>query len=66
MSLVKFYHIVIFKVELLKFLWNAELCDFTLFYSLYRHPRMHIRTGLTDAHLYCLKKYVIDFLVENR
>ncbi|NWI65099.1 EI2BG factor, partial [Todus mexicanus] len=31
-----------------------------------RHPRMHIRTGLMDAHLYCLKKYVVDFLVENR
>ncbi|XP_009696992.1 PREDICTED: translation initiation factor eIF-2B subunit gamma, partial [Cariama cristata] len=30
------------------------------------HPRMHIRTGLMDAHLYCLKKYVVDFLVENR
>lgn len=27
---------------------------------------MHIRTGLMDAHLYCLKKYVVDFLVENR
>ncbi|RMC08596.1 hypothetical protein DUI87_14843 [Hirundo rustica rustica] len=26
---------------------------------------MHIRTGLMDAHLYCLKKYVVDFLVEN-
>ncbi|XP_071606401.1 translation initiation factor eIF2B subunit gamma isoform X3 [Heliangelus exortis] len=30
------------------------------------HPRMHIRTGLMDAHLYCLKKYVVDFLAENR
>uniref|UniRef100_A0A8C8SNZ7 Translation initiation factor eIF2B subunit gamma n=1 Tax=Pelusios castaneus TaxID=367368 RepID=A0A8C8SNZ7_9SAUR len=33
---------------------------------LQKHPRMHIRTGLADAHLYCLKKYVVDFLVENR
>lgn len=33
---------------------------------LQKHPRMHIRTGLMDAHLYCLKKYVVDFLVENR
>uniref|UniRef100_A0A8D0GGT7 Translation initiation factor eIF2B subunit gamma n=1 Tax=Sphenodon punctatus TaxID=8508 RepID=A0A8D0GGT7_SPHPU len=33
---------------------------------LQKHPRMHIRTGLVDAHLYCLKKYVVDFLVENR
>ncbi|XP_066481164.1 translation initiation factor eIF2B subunit gamma [Tiliqua scincoides] len=33
---------------------------------LQKHSRMHIRTGLMDAHLYCLKKYVIDFLVENR
>lgn len=66
MSLVKFYHLVIFKVELLKFLWNAKLSDFTLFYSPSRHSRMHIRTGLMDAHLYCLKKSVVDFLVENR
>ncbi|NXS21148.1 EI2BG factor, partial [Mystacornis crossleyi] len=42
-----------------------KLHDFPfLFFS--RHPRMHIRTGLMDAHLYCLKKYVVDFLVENR
>ncbi|RLW05946.1 hypothetical protein DV515_00004808 [Chloebia gouldiae] len=34
--------------------------------AFHRHPRMHIRTGLMDAHLYCLKKYVVDFLVENR
>uniref|UniRef100_A0A1W7RCJ2 Translation initiation factor eIF2B subunit gamma n=1 Tax=Agkistrodon contortrix contortrix TaxID=8713 RepID=A0A1W7RCJ2_AGKCO len=33
---------------------------------LQKHSRIHIRTGLTDAHLYCLKKCVIDFLVENR
>ncbi|XP_025942469.1 translation initiation factor eIF-2B subunit gamma isoform X2 [Apteryx rowi] len=33
---------------------------------LQKHPRMHVRTGLMDAHLYCLKKYVVDFLVENR
>ncbi|XP_053893751.1 translation initiation factor eIF-2B subunit gamma isoform X1 [Malaclemys terrapin pileata] len=33
---------------------------------LQKHPRMHIRTGLVDAHLYCLKKYVVDFLAENR
>ncbi|XP_064415510.1 translation initiation factor eIF-2B subunit gamma [Latimeria chalumnae] len=31
-----------------------------------KYPRMHIKTGLVDAHLYCLKKSVIDFLVENR
>lgn len=37
-----------------------------IFFSFSRHPRMHIRTGLMDAHLYCLKKYVVDFLVENR
>ncbi|XP_060629390.2 translation initiation factor eIF2B subunit gamma [Anolis sagrei] len=33
---------------------------------LQKHPRIHIRTGLMDAHLYCLKKSVVDFLVENR
>ncbi|XP_051855845.1 translation initiation factor eIF-2B subunit gamma [Antechinus flavipes] len=33
---------------------------------LQRHPRIHFQTGLVDAHLYCLKKYVVDFLVENR
>lgn len=31
-----------------------------------KHPRMHIKTGLVDAHLYCLKKSVVDFLVENK
>lgn len=31
-----------------------------------RHPRMHIRTGLVDAHLYCLKKAVLDFLADNK
>lgn len=31
-----------------------------------KHPRMHIKTGLVDAHLYCLKKSVLDFLVENK
>ncbi|XP_028589471.2 translation initiation factor eIF2B subunit gamma [Podarcis muralis] len=33
---------------------------------LQKHSKMHIRTGLMDAHLYCLKKCVVDFLVENR
>lgn len=31
-----------------------------------KHPRMHINTGLVDAHLYCLKKAVVDFLTENK
>ncbi|XP_075877454.1 translation initiation factor eIF2B subunit gamma [Nelusetta ayraudi] len=31
-----------------------------------KHPRMHIKTGLVDAHLYCLKKAVVDFLVDNK
>ncbi|XP_069769182.1 translation initiation factor eIF2B subunit gamma-like, partial [Narcine bancroftii] len=30
------------------------------------HPRVHIKTALVDAHLYCLKKWVLDFLVENK
>ncbi|XP_070366138.1 translation initiation factor eIF2B subunit gamma isoform X1 [Equus asinus] len=30
-----------------------------------RHPRIRFHTGLVDAHLYCLKKYVVDFLMEN-
>uniref|UniRef100_A0AAZ3QLJ6 Translation initiation factor eIF2B subunit gamma n=1 Tax=Oncorhynchus tshawytscha TaxID=74940 RepID=A0AAZ3QLJ6_ONCTS len=29
-------------------------------------PRMHIKTGLVDAHLYCLKKSVVDFLADNK
>ncbi|XP_023580012.1 translation initiation factor eIF-2B subunit gamma isoform X3 [Octodon degus] len=29
------------------------------------YPRIHFHTGLVDAHLYCLKKYVVDFLMEN-
>uniref|UniRef100_A0A8C4S9M0 Translation initiation factor eIF2B subunit gamma n=1 Tax=Erpetoichthys calabaricus TaxID=27687 RepID=A0A8C4S9M0_ERPCA len=31
-----------------------------------KHPRIHIKTGLVDAHLYCLKKSVVDFLVDNK
>ncbi|KAM9322420.1 translation initiation factor eIF2B subunit gamma [Pholidichthys leucotaenia] len=31
-----------------------------------KHPRMQIKTGLVDAHLYCLKKAVVDFLTENK
>ncbi|XP_057714237.1 translation initiation factor eIF-2B subunit gamma [Corythoichthys intestinalis] len=31
-----------------------------------RHPRMLIKTGLMDAHLYCMKKAVVDFLTENK
>ncbi|XP_056149410.1 translation initiation factor eIF-2B subunit gamma [Lampris incognitus] len=31
-----------------------------------KHPRIHIKTGLVDAHLYCLKKSVVDFLTENK
>ncbi|XP_044094027.1 translation initiation factor eIF-2B subunit gamma [Neovison vison] len=33
---------------------------------LHKHPRIHFHTGLVDAHLYCLKKYVVDFLMENK
>ncbi|XP_063283782.1 translation initiation factor eIF2B subunit gamma [Pelobates fuscus] len=32
---------------------------------LQRYPRVHIHMGMVDAHLYCLKKYVVDFLVSN-
>ncbi|XP_034039029.1 translation initiation factor eIF-2B subunit gamma isoform X2 [Thalassophryne amazonica] len=31
-----------------------------------KHPLMHIKTGLVDAHLYCLKKAVVDFLTDNK
>ncbi|KAM3865576.1 translation initiation factor eIF2B subunit gamma [Diretmus argenteus] len=31
-----------------------------------KHPRMNIKTGLVDAHLYCLKKSVVDFLADNK
>lgn len=40
-------------------------CHF-LFFCHCRHPRMHIKTGLLDAHLYCLKKAVVDFLADNK
>lgn len=43
-----------------------KLMVFTLSFSPCRHPRMHIKTGLVDAHLYCLKKAVVDFLTENK
>ncbi|XP_061878861.1 translation initiation factor eIF-2B subunit gamma [Entelurus aequoreus] len=31
-----------------------------------KHPRMLIKTGLVDAHLYCMKKAVVDFLTDNK
>ncbi|XP_072366830.1 translation initiation factor eIF2B subunit gamma isoform X3 [Scyliorhinus torazame] len=31
-----------------------------------KYPRMHIKTALVDAHLYCMKKWVLDFLLENK
>ncbi|XP_072130741.1 translation initiation factor eIF2B subunit gamma [Mobula birostris] len=31
-----------------------------------KYPRMHIKTALVDAHLYCMKKWILDFLVENK
>lgn len=34
--------------------------------SVCRHPKMLLRTGLVDAHLYCLKKAVLDFLADNK
>lgn len=39
-------------------------CEPFLF-SFCRHPRIRFHTGLVDAHLYCMKKYVVDFLMEN-
>ncbi|XP_037131366.1 translation initiation factor eIF-2B subunit gamma [Syngnathus acus] len=31
-----------------------------------KHPRMLIKTGLLDAHLYCMKKAVVDFLNDSK
>lgn len=42
-----------------QFLFFAYFCNC-------RHPKMHIKTGLVDAHLYCLKKAVVDFLADNK
>ncbi|XP_063795508.1 translation initiation factor eIF2B subunit gamma isoform X3 [Pseudophryne corroboree] len=30
-----------------------------------RYPRIRIKMGMVDAHLYCLRKYVLDFLAVN-
>ncbi|CAI9621060.1 unnamed protein product [Staurois parvus] len=30
-----------------------------------RYPRIRIKMGMVDAHLYCLRKYVVDFLMTN-
>ncbi|XP_018431029.1 PREDICTED: translation initiation factor eIF-2B subunit gamma-like, partial [Nanorana parkeri] len=38
---------------------NLKKCIFQ------RYPRIHIKMGMVDAHLYCLRKYVVDFLVDN-
>ncbi|XP_073447604.1 translation initiation factor eIF2B subunit gamma [Aquarana catesbeiana] len=32
---------------------------------LQRYPRIHIKMGMVDAHLYCLRKYVVDYLMAN-
>ncbi|KAG8437015.1 hypothetical protein GDO86_007918 [Hymenochirus boettgeri] len=32
---------------------------------LQRHPRIYIKQGMVDAHLYCLRKYIVDFLAAN-
>ncbi|KAH3741886.1 hypothetical protein DPMN_048616, partial [Dreissena polymorpha] len=35
--------------------------------SLFRkHPNMNVRSNLTDCHLYVMKKWVINYLAENR
>ncbi|XP_061695181.1 translation initiation factor eIF-2B subunit gamma [Syngnathoides biaculeatus] len=31
-----------------------------------KHPRIFIKTGLVDAHLYCMKKEVVEFLMDNK
>lgn len=31
-----------------------------------KHPNINIRSNLTDCHLYLMKKWVIDYLVQNR
>ncbi|XP_068095617.1 translation initiation factor eIF2B subunit gamma [Hyperolius riggenbachi] len=31
-----------------------------------RYPRIHIKMGMVDAHLYCLRKYVVDFLMVDK
>uniref|UniRef100_A0A3B3HMD4 Translation initiation factor eIF2B subunit gamma n=1 Tax=Oryzias latipes TaxID=8090 RepID=A0A3B3HMD4_ORYLA len=49
-----------------RLLFMANEADLEDGLSLRKHPRMHIRTGLVDAHLYCLKKAVVDFLSENK
>uniref|UniRef100_A0A480PIW6 Translation initiation factor eIF2B subunit gamma n=1 Tax=Sus scrofa TaxID=9823 RepID=A0A480PIW6_PIG len=33
---------------------------------LQKHPRIRFHTGLVDAHLYCLRRYVVDFLMEYK
>ncbi|XP_056389088.1 translation initiation factor eIF-2B subunit gamma [Hyla sarda] len=30
-----------------------------------RYPRIQMKMGMMDAHLYCLRKYVLDFLANN-
>ncbi|KAM9326145.1 translation initiation factor eIF2B subunit gamma [Gastrophryne carolinensis] len=30
-----------------------------------RYPRIRIKMGMVDAHLYCLRKYIVDFLMAN-
>ncbi|XP_056019961.1 translation initiation factor eIF-2B subunit gamma-like isoform X2 [Ostrea edulis] len=30
-----------------------------------KHPYMCIKSGLTDCHLYLMKKWIVDYLVEN-
>ena len=36
-----------------------------LYFITFRHPYIQIKTHLMDAHMYILKKWVVDFLSEN-
>ena len=34
--------------------------------SVHRHPHIHIYSQLMDAHLYLMKRWVLDYLCENK
>ena len=37
-----------------------------LFLITFRHPKLNVRSNLTDCHMYIMKKWILDFLMQDR
>ncbi|CAI8013772.1 Translation initiation factor eIF-2B subunit gamma [Geodia barretti] len=54
--------------QLVYFAAQADLDDSLTFsrFLLKRHPHMRVSSRLTDTHLYLMRRWVLDYLAENR